>query len=92
MCLSTLARSRVRTTTLASNDPEPKEVPPPDSGAVAFLTRIVRLPASNDQTPLRVIYILTVALTLSVTPIPFNAIGYVALIALALSLGRIVTK
>ena len=77
---------------MASNDPEPKEVPPPESGPVAFLTRIVRLPASNDQTPLRVVYILVVALTLSVTPIPFNAIGFVALIALALSLGKVTPK
>lgn len=77
---------------MASNDPEPKEIPPPDSGAVAFLTRIVRLPASNDQTPLRVVSMLVLALTLSVTPIPFNAIGFIALIALALSLGRITTK
>ncbi len=74
---------------MASNDPEPKEVPPPESGPVAFLTRIVRVPARTDQTPLRVAYILVVALTLSVTPIPFNAIGFVALVALALSLGRI---
>lgn len=74
---------------MASNDPEPKEVPPPDVGPVAFLTRIVRVPARTDQTPLRVVYILVVALTLSVTPIPFNAIGFIALTALALSLGRI---
>jgi len=74
---------------LASNDPEPEEVPLPDVGAVAFLTRLVRLPASNDQTPWRVAYILVVALTMSVTPFPFNAIGFVALVCLALSLGRI---
>lgn len=74
---------------MASNDPEPKEVPPPDSGPVAFLTKIVRVPARTDQTPLRVVYILTVALTLAATPIPFNAVGFVALVALALSLGRI---
>lgn len=77
---------------MASNDPEPEEVPPPDSGAVAFLTRLVQLPASNDQTPWRVGYILLIALTLSITPFPFNAIGFIALIALALSLGRITTK
>jgi hypothetical protein len=77
---------------MASNDPEPEEVPPPDTGAVAFLTRIVRLPASNDQTPWRAVYMLVVAATLSVTPIPFNAIGFVALVALALSLGRITAK
>jgi hypothetical protein len=74
---------------MASNDPEPEEVPPPDVGAVAFLTRIVRIPARTDQTPLRVIYILVVALTLAVTPLPFNAFGFVALVCLALSLGRI---
>jgi hypothetical protein len=75
--------------TMASNDPEPEEVPPPDVGAVAFLTRLVRVPARTDQTPLRVAYILVVALTLSMTPFPFNAIGFVALVCLALSLGRI---
>jgi len=75
--------------TLASNDPEPEEVPPPNSGAVAFLTRVVRLPASTDQTPWRVVYIVAIALTLSLTPFPFNAIGFVALVCLALSLGRI---
>jgi hypothetical protein len=74
---------------MASNDEEPKEIPPPDVGAVAFLTRLVRVPARTDQTPLRVVCILVVALTLSVTPLPFNAIGLVALVALALSLGRI---
>jgi hypothetical protein len=74
---------------MASNDPEPQEVPPPDTGAVAFLTRIVRLPAQNDQTPFRVAYMLVIALTLSVTPMPFNAVGFVSLVALALSLGRI---
>jgi hypothetical protein len=74
---------------MASNDPEPKEVPPPASGPVAFLTKIVRLPASNDQTPWRAAYLLGIALTLSVTPFPFNAIGIVCAIALALSLGRI---
>ena len=74
---------------MASNDPEPEEEPLPDTGAVAFLTRIVRLPARNDQTPLRAVYLCIVAATLAVTPIPFNAIGFVCLIALALSLGRI---
>lgn len=77
---------------MASNDPEPKEEPEPDTGAVAFLTRIVRLPASNDQTPWRAVYLLVVAAMLAVTPIPFNAIGFVALVALALSLGRITDK
>ena len=74
---------------MASNDPEPEEVAPPDAGPVTFLTRLVRVPARTDQTPLRVAYVLVVALTLSVTPFPANALGYVALIALALSLGRI---
>lgn len=77
---------------MASNDPEPKAEPEPDTGAVAFLTRIVRLPASNDQTPWRAVYLLVVAGVLAVTPIPFNAIGFVALVALALSLGRITDK
>jgi hypothetical protein len=73
----------------ASNDPEPKEVEPPASGPVAFLTKIVRLPASNDQTPWRALYLLVIALTMAVTPFPFNAIGMVMCVALALSLGRI---
>ena len=77
---------------MASNDPEPQEVPPPESGPVAFLTRIVRLPAQNDQTPLRVVYLLIVAATLAVTPIPFNAIGFIFLMALALSLGKVTPK
>lgn len=74
---------------MASNDAEPKEVAPPDSGPVTFLTQLLRVPARNDQTPLRIAYVLVVALTLSVTPFPANALGFVALIALALSLGRI---
>ncbi len=74
---------------MASNDAEPKEVAPPEAGPVAFLTRLYHVPARNDQTPLRVAYVVVVALTLSVTPFPANALGFVALIALALSLGRI---
>jgi hypothetical protein len=77
---------------MASNDPKPKEIPPPDSGPVAFLTRIVRLPASNDQTPFRVAYLLIIAATLAVTPIPFNAVGFIFLMALALSLGKVTPK
>jgi hypothetical protein len=77
---------------MASNDPEPKEIPPPDSGPVAFLTRIVRLPAQNDQTPFRVAYLLIIAATLAVTPIPFNAVGFIFLMALALSLGKVTPK
>lgn len=75
---------------MASNDVQPKDEPKvPDSGPVAFLTRIVRIPASNEQTPLRVVCLLIVAAVMAVTPIPFNAIGYVALVVLAVSLGRI---
>ena len=77
---------------MASNDPEPKPIPLPDTGAVAFLTKIVRVPARTDQTPLRAVYLLVIAATLAVTPIPFNAIGFVFVVALALSLGRIVDK
>jgi len=74
---------------MASNDPEPTEPEPPKSGPVAFLTKVVRVPARTDQTPLRAVYLLVIAATLAVTPIPFNAIGFVAVVALALSLGRI---
>jgi hypothetical protein len=56
---------------------------------VAFLTRIVHIPAANDQTPLRVICVVVAALVMAATPIPWNAVGYGALVVLALSLGRI---
>jgi len=77
---------------MASNDPEPEEFPEPKvpgAGPVAFLTRIVHMPAANEQTPLRIACVLLVALTLSATPFPWNAVGYGALVVLALSLGRI---
>jgi len=75
---------------MASNDPEPVEEPVyPSQGPVAFLTRIVHMPAANEQTPLRIACVLLVALTLSATPFPWNAVGYGALVVLALSLGRI---
>jgi hypothetical protein len=77
---------------MASNDPEPTPIEPPDNGAVAFLTRIVRIPGRNDQSPLRAVYLCIIAATLSVTPMPFNAVGFVFLVALALSLGRITEK
>lgn len=76
---------------MASNDPEPERDPVyvPESGPVAFLTRLVHIPAANDQTPLRIICVIVVGIALALTPIPFNVIGYSALIILALSLGRI---
>ena len=75
---------------MASNDPEPKHDPVmPESGPVAFLTRLIHIPAANDQTPVRILCVLIVALVLAATPIPFNAVGYGALVVLALSLGRI---
>ena len=75
---------------MASNDPEPVvDTMPPSQGPVAFLTRIVRVPADNEQTPVRIACVLVVALTLSATPFPWNALGYGALVVLALSLGRI---
>ena len=76
---------------MASNDPDPLDQPelPPPSGPVAFLTRIVHIPAANDQTPLRVICVVVAALVMAATPIPWNAVGYGALVVLALSLGRI---
>jgi hypothetical protein len=76
---------------MASNDPAPKEVPLPDTGAVAFLTRIVRLPARTDQTPLRAVYLVIIAAMLGLAPVPFSVIGFIAVVALALSLGRITT-
>ena len=72
---------------MASNDPDKPKPEPPDSGPVAFLERIVRLPARNDQTPLRVVCLLVLALVLAATPMPFQAIGIVTLVVLALSLG-----
>ena len=76
---------------MASNDPEPKNDPafPPQEGPVAFLTRLVHVPALNDQTPLRILCVLVLAVVMSFLPIPVNIIGYVALAILALSLGRI---
>lgn len=73
---------------MASNDPE-VQVEQPSTGPVAFLERIVRLPAQNDQTPWRVAYMLVIACVLAFTPMPFQVIGFVALLALALSYGRI---
>jgi len=72
---------------MASNDPDKPKPEPPDSGPVAFLERIVRLPARNDQTPLRVVCLLVLALVLAATPMPFQVIGIVTLVVLALSLG-----
>lgn len=73
---------------MASNDPEVVE-PIPDTGAVAFLTRIVHAPAANEHTPLRVLCVLVLALVLATTPVPYNALGFVTLAVLALSLGRV---
>lgn len=75
--------------TLASNDPEPEEPPLPDTGAVAFLTRIVHAPSDTQQTPLRITCVIVLALVLAATPLPWNAVGYGVLVILALSLGRI---
>jgi hypothetical protein len=77
---------------MASNDPEEPEVPLPDTGAVAFLTRIVHAPVQNEQTPLRVACIIVLAVVLALTPVPWTAVGFVALAILALSLGRIIPK
>ncbi len=76
---------------MASNDPEPLNEPvmPPSEGPVAFLTRLVHIPAANEQTPLRILCVLVLAVVMSFLPIPVNIIGYVALAILALSLGRI---
>ena len=74
---------------MASNDPVETEVEAPSAGPVAFLTRIVHMPADNEQTPVRIVCVLVLAVVLALTPIPYNALGFVALAVLALSLGRI---
>ena len=74
---------------MATDDAPPKEVPLPDSGPVAFLTRVIHDAAHNDQTPLRIGLIVLIALALAATPIPWNGVGFAALVLLALSLGRI---
>jgi hypothetical protein len=73
---------------MASNDPEVK-VEMPSTGPVAFLERIVRLPAANDQNPLRIACLLVMAGVMAFTPMPFQVIGFVTLVVLALSYGRI---
>jgi len=75
-------------TAIASNDPEVR-VEPPASGPVAFLERIIRLPAANDQTPLRIACLLIMAGVMAFTPMPFQVIGILALVVTALSYGRI---
>jgi hypothetical protein len=56
---------------------------------VAYLTRIVHESARNDQTPIRVGLMLVIATALAVTPLPWNAVGYTALILLAVSFGHV---
>ncbi len=73
---------------MASND-APIEKPEPSSGPVAFLERIIRLPAVNDQTPLRIACMLVLALVMATTPMPFQVIGIVSLVILALSYGHV---
>ena len=75
-------------TTIASNDVE-RAPEQPSSGPVAFLERIIRLPAANDQTPLRIACLLIMAGVMAFTPMPFQVIGIVALVVMALSYGRI---
>ena len=78
---------------MASNDPETEpDRPDTTPGPVAFLTRIVHLPAANEQTPLRVLCVMVLALVLATTPVPYNALGFMTLAILALSLGRIIPK
>jgi hypothetical protein len=73
---------------MASND-APITKPEPESGPVAFLERIIRLPAVNDQTPLRIACLLVLALVMATTPMPFQVIGIVSLVILALSYGHV---
>jgi hypothetical protein len=73
---------------MASNDPEVRPEAP-STGPVAFLERIIRLPAVNDQNPLRIACLLILAGTMAMTPMPFQVIGIVTLVVLALSYGRI---
>ena len=74
---------------MASNDAARDPAKLPDSGPVAFLERIVRLPASNDQTPLRIACLFVLALVMAATPMPFQVIGIVTLVVLALSYGHV---
>jgi hypothetical protein len=74
---------------MASNDPDKPKPEPPDSGPVAFIERIVRLPAANDYTPLRIICVLIIVLALTQSPMPMQLAGLWALVVLALSLGRL---
>ena len=74
---------------MASNDDEPKPPPLPDTGPIAYLTRIVHESARNDQTPVRVGLLLILAVTLASTPLPWSALGFASLILLALSLGHV---
>lgn len=73
---------------MASNDAESRPELP-NTGPVAFLERIVRLPATNDQNPLRIACLLVMACVLAFTPMPFQVIGFIALVVMALSYGRI---
>ena len=77
---------------MASNDPETVVEAQSQNGTVAFLTRIVHLPASNEQTPVRIACVLVLAVVVALTPLPWSAVGFIALAILALSLGRINPK
>lgn len=74
---------------MASNDAAREPPKLPDTGPVAFLERIVRLPATNDQTPLRIACLLVLAGVMATTPMPFQVIGIVTLVILALSWGHV---
>jgi hypothetical protein len=71
---------------VASNDPEDYE--PPAEGPVALLIRTVHAPAQpNAQTTVRVIALVIALVAMTTAPQPFLAVGALALIVLALSLG-----
>lgn len=74
---------------MASNDAAKPKPQLPDTGPVAFLERIVRLPAANDHTPLRIVCVLLIVGALTFTPMPAQLVGLWALTVLALSLGRL---
>jgi hypothetical protein len=76
-----------RGSTVASNDVvKPLVEPLPEMG---IIERIIRLPAANEQTPLRVVCLLVLAGVLAATPMPFQVIGIVTLVVLALSFGHL---
>lgn len=72
---------------MASNDPAKPLAPALPE--VPLIERIIRIPAANEHTPLRVVCLLVLGLVMAATPMPFQAIGIVALVILAVSFGHL---